>query len=161
MNNEETLLDLNDAVKSTSSQDEKPLNISKPAIAEKPLDISKTAMTEATVAESNEMLDEIPIHEVKPQYINKESRSINWKPIGFWTVIIIGAFLLGFAIVNGPAIGMKISQWFKSIQGKINYQEEIYSPSTQVSNDQTSSSGNILADNRLIIPKINVNMVIS
>jgi len=74
----------------------------------------------------------------------------------FWAGVVILAFLVGFSIVNGPAIGKKISFWFDSIRGKTPSADEYIKPNVTVSASVQSATTESLPDNHLIIPKINV-----
>jgi len=84
----------------------------------------------------------VPNHLQKPLY----------KVILFWLSIVILAFALGFFIVNGPAFIMKLSYLFSSH----NDSTQIYGENAKVNDSVTKTAGIELADNHLIIPKINV-----
>lgn len=77
-----------------------------------------------------------------------------WKTILFWLSVAIIAFFVGFCILNAPALTKKIGYWFK----KEPVNEQLFTPSTKISNTANVISADTLPDNHLIIPSINVDV---
>ena len=85
-----------------------------------------------------------------------EKQKLDWKGILFWIGVVVLAFVVGYSIVNGPALAQKIGYWFASIRGKTPSQEEILKPEVTVNESIQKSSNIEMPDNHIIIPKISV-----
>jgi LPXTG-site transpeptidase (sortase) family protein len=97
----------------------------------------------------------VPEHHIEEprsdQYGNQKPL---WKTILFWIVVIVIAFLIGFFILNAPALLKKVGYWFN--KGTVN--EQIFTPIATVSDTATTVSDTTLPDNHIIIPSINVDI---
>ena len=88
---------------------------------------------------------------------NDKSQKPLWKTILFWLFVIVVAFIIGFFILNAPAILKNVGYWFN--KGTVN--EELFTPTTVVSDTATTVNNNVLPDNHIIIPSINVDVPVT
>lgn len=111
--------------------------------------------------EKLEAQNTVPQYKVPPhvEVSDKHSPStsspkLNWKNILFWLGVIVVAFAAGFLIVNGPAFFKSVS--YALLGNKNTSLNSALSPQSQVSDSANKTANENIPDNRLVIPKINV-----